>query len=649
MEDDGECAHCLSRECHRIHAGEGAQGFEAGGNVTEPAGVQGACAAIVSGVECGEQLADLFSATLADHQAIRPHAQRLTDQAAQRDAAGALEIRLPRLESDVVRMPRPQFGDVFDRHDALPRRDLGQQSGEQRGLLHLVRMTHLSSGGVEMAMSVLERPRTGEIAGVAEQVLVYLRISEDRTGEEAGVERQRDDCLALCGRLGLDVAAGDVFMDNDTSAYLNKKRPEFEKMLARVRQGPSRVVVWHVDRLYRRPRELEDLIDLVESHPIRIEAVMGGAFDLNTHEGRLMARQLVAMAAYESGHKADRIRRANRQKAERGDWHGAAKFGYGTGGVLIPEQAAVIREMADRFLAGQSLRSITAWLNEESGFPAPQAHTGKTLGVWHATTVKSILVSARISGQRAYEPARKSGDAPAGREILGPGNWEAIITPEETTRIRAMLSHPDRRVGASSINLLSAIATCGKCGSGLVSGKNRRGPSDAKRRYYRCMPVPGHPERGGLSVTATGLETVVSEAVSARLAATTLPADDGKTGGAVAEAMGRIMAARHRMEDLARDYGTGLLARSEYHAGRVAAQNAVRDAETTLGTLNRGDALKGLPIGDEAALRHAWYEEWTVGQKRAILNALIDTLVVLPDPNCGSRFRPERVQLTFKA
>lgn len=500
-----------------------------------------------------------------------------------------------------------------------------------------------------MTMSVLERPRVGEVAAVADQVLVYLRISEDRTGEEAGVERQRDDCLALCGRLGLDVAAEDVFMDNDTSAYLNKKRPEFEKMLARVRQGPSRVVVWHVDRLYRRPRELEDLIDLVESHPIRIEAVMGGAFDLNTHEGRLMARQLVAMAAYESGHKADRIRRANRQKAERGDWHGAAKFGYGTGGVLIPEQAAVIREMADRFLAGQSLRSITAWLNEESGFPAPQAHTGKTLGVWHATTVKSILVSARISGQRAYEPARKAGDAPAGREILGPGNWKAIITPEETTRIRAMLSHPDRRVGASSINLLSAIATCGTCGSGLVSGKNRRGPSDAKRRYYRCMPVPGHPERGGLSVSASGLEAVVTEAVIARLAATTLPADEGRTGGQVAEAMKRIMAARHRMEDLARDYGSGLLARSEYHAGRVAAQNAVRDAETTLGTLNRGDALKGLPIGDEAALRQAWEEEWTVGQKRAILSALIDTLVVRPDPKSGSRFRPERVHLTFKA
>ena len=496
---------------------------------------------------------------------------------------------------------------------------------------------------------MLSRATTSSTGTITEQVLVYLRISEDRTGEEAGVERQRDDCLSLCARLGLDVAEPDVFMDNDTSAYLDKKRPDFARMLARIKLGPSRVVVWHVDRLYRRPRELEDLIDLVETHPIRIEAVMGGAFDLNTHEGRLMARQLVAMAAYESGHKADRIRRANRQKAERGDWHGAAKFGYGTGGVLIPEQAAVVREMADRFLAGQSLRSITAWLNDESGFPAPQAKTGKTLGVWHATTVKSILVSARISGQRAYEPTRRRGDGPNGREILGPGNWPAIITPEETTRIRAMLSNPDRRVGASSINLLSAIATCGKCGSGLVAGKAKHGPSDAERNYYRCMPVPGHPERGGLSVSASGLEAVVREAVIARLAVTTLPADTPETGGAVAEAMGRIMAARERMEDLARDYGAGMLTRSEYHAGRVAAQSAVHDAELALGRVNRGSALKGLPIGDEAALRHAWEHEWTVPQKRAILTALIDSLVVQPYANGGSRFRPERVQLTFKA
>ncbi|MGO2943899.1 MAG: recombinase family protein [Brevibacterium aurantiacum] len=493
---------------------------------------------------------------------------------------------------------------------------------------------------------------TENAATLPEQVLIYLRISEDRTGEEAGVERQRNDCLALCKRLGFKISTEDIYMDNDVSAYLKKKRPDFEKLLARVKLGPTRIIVWHVDRLYRRPRELEDLIDLVETHPIRIEAVMGGAFDLNTHEGRLMARQLVAIASYESGHKADRIRRANQAKAERGEWHGPAKFGYGNGGVLIPEEAAAIREMADRFLAGHSLRSITRWLNAHSGLPAPRAHTGKTHGAWHETTVKSILASARISGQRAYDPGRPGGEPAEGRTILGPGNWEAIITPEETARIRAILGAPDRRVGASSQTLLSAIATCGKCGAGLVSGAQSRLNKDGKRvpkLSYRCPPIHGKPERGGLSVSRPGLDQLLADTVIERLTDAKLTEAEFGASGDVSAAMTRIIAARQRLEDLARDYGAGDLSRAEFHAARTAAQATVHDAESMLGKVNRTSALKGLPIGDRRALRHSWEQEWTIPQKRAIITTLVDTLIVNPDPNPGSRFRPQRVELTLKA
>lgn len=110
------------------------------------------------------------------------------------------------------------------------------------------------------------------------------------------------------------------------------------------------------------------------------------------------------------------------------------------------------------------------------------------------------------------------------------------------------------------------------------------------------MPVPATRSAEG-SVCASGWEAVVLEAVIARLAATTLPADTPETGGAVAEAIGRIMAALHRMEHLARDYEAGLLSRSEYHAGRVATQSTVHDAELALVKINRGSSLKGSPSG----------------------------------------------------
>lgn len=478
-----------------------------------------------------------------------------------------------------------------------------------------------------------------------DNVFVYLRISEDRTGQEAGVERQREDCLLLANRLNIGV--GEVFMDNDISAYGDKKRPEYLALLERVRTGPSRIVVWHVDRLYRKPRELEDLIDLVESHPIRIESVMGGAFDLNTHEGRLMARQLVSMAAYESGHKADRIRRANRQKAERGDWHGSPRFGYGPGGVLIPSEAPVVREMADRFLAGDSLYSITRWLNDESGHLPPLAKTCSTSGVWHATTVRSILTSARISGQRAYDPGWKGAEPASGREILGPGNWKAIITPEETARIRSIMGRPERRTSKSSQTLLSAIATCGRCGAGLVAGTNRPVPGGSIRTFYKCKKINGYPERGGLVVSRIPLDELLAKTVIERLAATRMPAVIAGTNSAVGLALEQITAARHRMEDMARDYGAGNFSRGEYLAARAAAQASIEEAERVLSRKDKTAAFKGIPLGDRRALESAW-DGWTVPRRRAILSTLIDTLVVNPNLYCGSKFRPERVELIFK-
>jgi DNA invertase Pin-like site-specific DNA recombinase len=76
---------------------------------------------------------------------------------------------------------------------------------------------------------------------------VYLRISEDRSGEQLGVTRHREDCLALCQSKGWHPVE---YLDNDTSATSGKPRPAYEKMLADVREGRlGAVVAWDLDRL----------------------------------------------------------------------------------------------------------------------------------------------------------------------------------------------------------------------------------------------------------------------------------------------------------------------------------------------------------------------------------------------------------------
>src|SRR6476469_4142823 len=103
--------------------------------------------------------------------------------------------------------------------------------------------------------------RTASVAG--EPAAVYVRISDDVEGRALGVARQTDDGSALAASLGCSVVK--VYSDNDISAStLSKKtRPEYEALLTDVRAGRVRVVIAYSNsRLTRRPRELEDLIDL---------------------------------------------------------------------------------------------------------------------------------------------------------------------------------------------------------------------------------------------------------------------------------------------------------------------------------------------------------------------------------------------------
>jgi site-specific DNA recombinase len=128
---------------------------------------------------------------------------------------------------------------------------------------------------------------------------IYVRISGDRTGAGLGVARQEEDGRALCSRQGWPIYR--VYVDNDVSAYSGKRRPAWDELLADIAAGLiSAVVCWHVDRLTRSPRELEEVIDLHDQRGI-ILATVTGEMDLSTPTGRMLARMLGAAARHEAG------------------------------------------------------------------------------------------------------------------------------------------------------------------------------------------------------------------------------------------------------------------------------------------------------------------------------------------------------------
>jgi hypothetical protein len=76
----------------------------------------------------------LRPATLADHDPVGAHAQRVAEEIADAHLAGTLDVCRPCLERDDVHLLQPDLRRVLDRDDPLARRDKGGQRVEQRRL-----------------------------------------------------------------------------------------------------------------------------------------------------------------------------------------------------------------------------------------------------------------------------------------------------------------------------------------------------------------------------------------------------------------------------------------------------------------------------------------------------------------------------------
>lgn len=187
---------------------------------------------------------------------------------------------------------------------------------------------------------------------------IYARISSDPTGAQLGVKRQIDDCHELAQRRGWPVR--DVYVDDDRSAWSGKARPEYRRMLGDIESGDvDAVVVWHLDRLHRQPRELEAFFDACDAAGLTDLASVSGQVDLASHDGRFMARILGAVAKKESDDKSRRIRRKHLELAQSGAWKGGGSrpFGFLVDRVSVnPDEAPFVREAVARVLAGDSLR-----------------------------------------------------------------------------------------------------------------------------------------------------------------------------------------------------------------------------------------------------------------------------------------------------
>jgi site-specific DNA recombinase len=235
-----------------------------------------------------------------------------------------------------------------------------------------------------------------------------------------------------------------------------------------------------------------------------------------------------------------RVARARLQVAQEGNGSrftgSRRRFGYREDGSLNEAEAAIVRNAAKRFLAGESWNGIAKYFRA-SGIQPVYAH------IWSMTSIRQILFSPSIAGIAVYngslreESKARTAKNPyydpeavtlkdaAGRYIMG--NWKPILSIDEWKTI--VTEAEERRKGQSFSArgtrkyLLTGLLRCGRvhedgvmCNRSMA-GFRYRSKTGGELWAYRC-PDKIKGGCGGLQRSMPKLDKLIEDLLFAHLA-----------------------------------------------------------------------------------------------------------------------------------
>lgn len=459
----------------------------------------------------------------------------------------------------------------------------------------------------------------------APRAAIYCRMSLAIMGDTTKVEDQERICREMAERRGWNVA--EVYTDNSRSAWqLNRKRPGWDQMLADVESGRiTAIVTYHGDRLIRRQEDLSALLGFARFKGVQL-ASPTGTRNLDSYDDQFILEIEASMAKRESANisrrkkaQHDRMRRAG---LVRSGGRGGRMFGFASDGVThIPAEVAIVREVYARFLTGEGIRTIATSL-------AARGVTTTAGKPMHPIAIRRMIASPRYAG---LMPDGEQGAA-----------WEAVLGREEwesAKAITAARSGPLPAGHTARRYLLSGIARCGLCGSGLqaLTAYTREKSGVHVPATYACMKPGCRKVRRSLAL----LDAYVSRRTVNRLGNPLNPSGMPAHPDFGPEFQ-RLATERAAVEGQVRDYRTSpgrvelLMARLDGIDARLAElrELAADGTRTRILEAHAGitaEAFAGLPLATRRALIAACY-----------------TVVVLPASKRGPGFRAEDVELSPK-
>ena len=384
----------------------------------------------------------------------------------------------------------------------------GTPTTKEEKRLHVQSLTEQFGVAIVTNMADLERqpqapPGANIIPGAA-----YVRYSSNMQDDSFSLEAQIRQIIESARQDGLEITT--IFADLAESAYHKKNRPALNAAMTAARRGQFRCLYIHkVDRIARRVDWFLEIVRDLTEMDIDLKAVEQN-FDLNTPEGRLIARLLSVLAEFYSENLSKETNKGKLESSRQGYHNGTPPWGYKREivgnrkvGVPDPELVPIVRELYERYASGlYSDFQLTDWLNDQNCRTPKGNPFGKD-------TVRDILRNPYYIGLVRYKgmSVRKKGmsyrSTPA---ILSPGQHEAIISQDLWDRCCLVRSGRarQRQTGqrTARVHLMQGIIVCSECGRRLRAQTPKNYPSyyreDSHLRGFRDCSRSGRGVKGAI-------------------------------------------------------------------------------------------------------------------------------------------------------
>lgn len=327
-----------------------------------------------------------------------------------------------------------------------------------------------------------------------DKYLMYLRKSRADVGDEPvmqTLQRHRMRLEQLCESLHIHVDEGNVLYEVASGDSI-ASRPLMMELLHRVETGAfAGVLCVDMDRLSRGSGADQALVinTFKYSNTRIITPQKTYDFSLETDEQFAELGLFLGRAEYRTIKK--RLMQGRIDSAREGKFcTGNPPYGYQTYKLekekgyslkIVPEQAAIVREMFDMYShKGMGYKLIAAALNARG--------SQSNHGPWTASHVYKILNDPTYCGKirfryKIHEKQMRDGQIVKTEHrnpgaILVPGLHEAIIPEElfnEAQAVKKTRRTPHIKIGFQMANPFCSLVHCAYCGKNLALAKDKKG------------------------------------------------------------------------------------------------------------------------------------------------------------------------------